>query len=240
MDEDKKISVSLSQIVYAIVILVILIALSGTIYQKYALPGVIKNTIDSMNPSPKNAFPITKDDHILGKMSAPVKMVVYTDFECPFCKTFHDEINSLKDNYIADGKIAVIYRNMPLDSLHTKAFAEAVATECANKLGDNDIFWKYADMVFAATPSNDGLDLANLPKFAKELGLDEKAFNSCLEDKAINQKVRDVQQNGQDAGANGTPYPIVYFNGELKGALPGYLPAVQLKAMVDSLMEETK
>lgn len=228
-------------LIYGAIIIALVIG-GSFIYQKRFIeknmPALVKQAIEDMTPNPKNMAPVTAADHILGDIKAPVKLVVYTDLECPYCKVFHNSILELKDNYIKDGKIAVVYRNLPLDQLHSKARPEAEASECAAKLGGNDKYWSYIEKIFATTPSNDGLDLNSLPKFATELGLDAKAFADCQTDKAIAQKVVDQETNGQKAGAQGTPYPLVTYNDEVKGALPGALPADQLKKMVDDLIAE--
>ena len=237
-NQEKSISVS-KALIYGAVIIAIVIG-GSFVYQKRFIeknmPALVKQAITDMTPNPENMAPITKDDHILGNINASVKLVVYTDLECPYCKVFHNSILELKDNYIKDGKIAVVYRNLPLDQLHSKARPEAEASECVAKLGGNDKYWAFVDKIFATTPSNNGLDLNLLPKFATELGLDAKAFTTCQTDKAITQKVTDQETNGQKAGAQGTPYPLVTYKDVVKGALQGAIPTDQLKAMVDQLI----
>ncbi len=85
--------------------------------------------------------PITSKDHIRGNPDAPVKIVEYSDTECPFCKRFHTTMKEVMDEYGKDGKVAWVYRHFPLDQLHSKARKEAVALECANEQGGNDKFW---------------------------------------------------------------------------------------------------
>src|SRR3990167_11318401 len=87
--------------------------------------------------------PISKDDHIRGNPDAPVKIVEYSDTECPFCKRFHDTMKQVMDEYGKTGKVAWVYRNFPLDQLHPKARNEAIALECAGDQGGNDPFWAY-------------------------------------------------------------------------------------------------
>lgn len=226
-------------LIYGAIIIALVIG-GSFVYQKRFIernmPALVKQAIEDMTPNPKNMAAVSADDHILGDIKAPVKLVVYTDLECPYCKVFHTSISELKDNYIKDGKIAIVYRNLPLDQLHSKARPEAEASECAAKLGGNDKYWAYVDKIMDKTTSNDGLDLNLLPKFATELGLDAKAFADCQKDKSIAQKVVDQETEGQKAGAQGTPYPLVTYNDEVKGALPGALPADQIKKMVDELI----
>lgn len=234
-------SVSISKaLIYGAVIVALVIGGSFIFQRRYVeknLPTLVQKAIQDLTPNPKNTAPVTKDDHILGDIKAPIKLVVYTDLECPFCKVFHTSVTGLKDNYIKDGKIAVVYRNLPLDQLHTKARPEAEATECAAKLGGNEAYWAYVDKIFAETKSNDGLDLNSLVKFAEELKLDKTAFANCQKDKATAEKVVAQGEEAAKAGAQGTPYPIVIFKDEVKGALQGAVPTEQLKQMVDDLLK---
>ena len=77
--------------------------------------------------------PISSSDHIRGNPDAPVKIVEYSDTECPFCKRFHETMKQVMDEYGKDGKVAWVYRHFPLDQLHSKARKEAVALECAKE-----------------------------------------------------------------------------------------------------------
>ena len=85
---------------------------------------------------------ITSTDHIRGNPNAPVKIVEYSDMECPFCKRFHSTMQQAMDEYGKDGRVAWVYRHFPLDSIHSKARTEAVASECAGEFGGSDEFWK--------------------------------------------------------------------------------------------------
>lgn len=114
---------------------------------------------------------ITQNDHIRGSVDSPVKIVEYSDLECPFCKRHHDTMKEVINKYGED-KVAWIYRHLPLASLHSKAPKEAEATECAAELGGNDGFWKLTDKIFEVTPANNGLDLEILPSLAYEVGLE--------------------------------------------------------------------
>lgn len=168
---------------------------------------------------------ISATDHLLGNPDAKAIMVVYSDTECPFCKSFHVSAKKIIDTYGKDGKVAMVYRHFPLykpDSygrtLHAKAGKEAEALECSGELGGNTAFWKYVDRLFEITPSNDGLDLAELPKIAEFAGLNKTAFTSCL----TNNKYADFISKAYDAalaaGAQGTPYTIIVLKNKIDGA----------------------
>lgn len=155
--------------------------------------------------------PINETDHIRGDIkNAKVVIVEYSDTECPFCKNMHNIMLKAMNDYGTD--IAWVYRHFPLDSLHQKARTESEATECVAKLGGEDAFWQYLDMIFETTNSNDSLDLNLLPQMAKQVGVDVDSFNKCLSNKEMAKKVQDDQDGGIRAGARGTPYSIAITN----------------------------
>ena len=178
---------------------------------------------------------VSASDHIRGNPDAPVKIVEYSDTECPFCKRFHETMKQVVD---ANSDVAWVYRHFPLDQLHKKARKEAVATECANELGGNDAFWKYLDRLFAITPANDGLDPAELPKIAQFVGLDVAKFNECLASTRYDQHIEDEVQNAQATGGNGTPWSIVVSKNGTKYPLSGAQPYESVEQLVDIALKE--
>lgn len=151
---------------------------------------------------------VSEKDHIRGDINkAEAVIIEYSDTECPFCKDFHNIALKAMDQY--GEKVAWVYRHFPIDSLHKKARKEAEATECVNKIGGNDAFWSYLDMIFEATPSNDGLDESLLPIFAERLGLNVNEFNSCLNSGEFSDFIQESFDNGVKAGVRGTPYSVV-------------------------------
>ena len=127
--------------------------------------------------------PVTSEDHIKGNPNAPIKIVEYSDFECPFCKRFHDTMNEVMDKYGDSGEVAWVFRQFPLEQLHpVKAQAVAVASECAAEQGGNDAFWKFTDGYFDVTLTNNRTDIETvIPQLVKEAGLDQVTFQTCFE-----------------------------------------------------------
>ncbi len=166
---------------------------------------------------------VQADDHIKGSPDAPLVIVEFSDTECPFCKRFHGTMQQVMDEFGDSGKVAWVYRNFPLTSLHRKAVPEAIALECAAELGGNDKFWEYTDMLYEKTPSNDGLDLALLPTFAEAVGLDSAKFNECLQDEEMMKRVQEDLDEAVASGGRGTPYNVILYKGQqipVEGALP--------------------
>lgn len=186
--------------------------------------------------------PVTAADHIRGSADAPVKVIEFSDFECPFCKAFHGTLKQLMAEYGKTGNVVWVYRHFPLDNLHSKARKEAQAAECANELGGNEAFWAYADNIFAVTPSNNRLDLALLPQIAEKIGLDRSKFETCLEGDQRGGRFADhIEENFQDAsasGGTGTPFTIIV---DAKGqAFPvsGAQPYDAVKSIIDVALKQ--
>ncbi|MBI2515258.1 DsbA family protein [Candidatus Wolfebacteria bacterium] len=186
------------------------------------------------NDSGINILPISANDHLLGNPNAPVKIVEFSDLECPFCKSFHPTMKQILADY--GGKVAWVYRHFPLDQLHPKARKEAEASECANELGGNEKFWAYIDRVFEVTPSNNGLDLAQLPKIAEDIGLNKVQFQACLESGKYKNAVQANVDDAVSAGGRGTPYSVVLTPNNKKIPLNGALPLAQVRLIIDEAL----
>lgn len=91
--------------------------------------------------------PVSDADHIRGSLDAKVKIIEYSDLECPFCATLHPTLQTIMQDF--DGDVAWVYRHFPLE-FHPSAKPLAIGSECAAQLGGNDKFWEYIDYVFAA------------------------------------------------------------------------------------------
>ena len=160
------------------------------------------------------------DDPVLGNANAPVTMIEFSDFQCPFCrKLWRDALPQIKAKYIDTGKAKFVYRDFPLD-IHPMAEATAQAAQCANEQGK---FWQYHDKVFE---EQDKLGqgtiqytLNDLKQWAKEIGLNVAQFNSCLDSGKYTQEIEKDLQDGIAAGVTGTPGSFI--NGrQIKGAVP--------------------
>ncbi len=170
--------------------------------------GASTNTVVKSEAPEINIRPVDTSDHIVGNPNAKAVLVEYSDTECPFCKRFHETLMNISDTYGKDGNFAWVYRHYPLVQLHAKATKEAEATECAAELGGNTKFWEYINMLYDITPSNDGLDLAELPKIAEKVGLNKQEFESCLASGRHSSKVAKDVKEATDVGARGTPYSV--------------------------------
>ncbi len=187
---------------------------------------------------PSGPKEVTSSDHLLGDPQAPLTFIIFTDLECPWCKKFNQIVTQMMEDYGKQGKVKLVFRQFPLDSLHKKSRKEAEATECAADLGGNEKFWQYVNKIFEITPSNDGLDSAELPKIASEIGLDQNKFNDCLNSGKFSQKVQADYNDAIASGANGTPFSIAIDSKGEKFPLNGYLSYEQLKVFLDQILNK--
>lgn len=183
--------------------------------------------------------PVTKGrDHVRGNPSAPVTLIEYSDFECPFCKSFHSTVKKAVDE--SKGQVKWVYRHFPLDEIHpVKARKEAAASECAAELGGNDAFWKFADRFFELTPSNNKTDIDTvLPRIAGEIGLNEAQFASCLASGRHDRRVEEDYQNAIASGGRGTPWSIIVSKSGKTYPLSGAQPYAAVKQLVELALQE--
>ena len=185
----------------------------------------------------KNVAPVSNTDHVQGSAQAQVTIIEFSDLECPFCKSFHQTMRQVMDEYGADGRVRWVYRHFPLVGLHQKASKEAEAAECAAELGGNEAFWKYITKIFEVTPSNDGLDPAELPKIAAGLGLDRQKFEACLASGRHAALVEAQAQDAQNAGGTGTPFSVIITAKGEYIPLNGAYGLPEMKVYLDKALE---
>jgi len=195
------------------------------------------DTNEPVTPSGQPAItvaPVTDKDHIRGDIKkAKVAIVEYSDTECPYCKDFHGTMKQVVQEY--GDQVAWVYRHFPLASLHPKAAKEAEATECVNELGGSNKFWAFVDKIYEVTPSNNGLDPAQLPILAEQVGVDRAKFETCLASGKYAAKIQADIAAGEAAGAQGTPYSVV-LTGDQQIPMEGAVPFSQIKTALDQLL----
>ena len=174
------------------------------------------------------------DDPMKGNPNAPLTIIEFSDFQCPFCNRFYQEtLPLIEEHYINTGKVNFVYRDMPL-AIHDNAIPAHIAAECANVQGS---FWEYHDMLFDRMSEWDKLnpvDLENqLKAYAQELNLDP-SFDTCIKSSTIAQEVQKDYSQATGYGATGTPTFFVGNDDEGYVKLSGAQPFSAFVSVIDS------
>jgi protein-disulfide isomerase len=183
------------------------------------------------------------DDPVLGDKNAPVTIVEFSDYECPFCKRHFDTtLPQLVKEYVDTGKVKIVFRDLPLSFHDPMATKEAVAANCAREQGGDKQYFQFHGEIFKRTTSNgNGLNDEKIQSIASDLGLNKSKFTSCLGNKAMEDEVKKDVSDAGKAGASGTPTFVIgksTSGGEMNGdLLVGAQPFAAFQAIIDPLLQ---
>ncbi len=164
-----------------------------------------------------------------GPEGAPVELVIFSDFQCPYCQRINPVLEQLQASY--GDKLSVTFRQYPLRQMHPQAQKAAEASLCA---AEQDKFWPMHDAIFGKA---DDLSLPTLKAHAAELGLDSARFDACLDSGAMVERVQRDFDAGQRAGVPGTP--AMYVNGRAAELVRGTPPEEILGKLIDDELART-
>jgi protein-disulfide isomerase len=185
--------------------------------------GAAAGTTASANvPAPSSS------DHIIGSPTAPIVMVEYSDFQCPYCQMIYPSLKQIQST--SNGQIAWVMREFPLYQIHPQAMPAANAAECiAAQLG-NTGFWKYADTVFNNQAS---LNPDYSTSLAKQFGANMDQYNSCVTNSTYLSKIQQETTDAENSGGNGTPFTVI-INTKTGKQYPisGALPLAQIQSVI--------
>lgn len=150
---------------------------------------------------------IDATDHVWGELTSPVQIIIYDDFECPYCAQYFDKIEQVKKDYA--GKVAIAYRHFPLSNIHPTNLIAAEASECAAEQGK---FWEMYTKLFEDNKQNK-FSVEQWKLDAIALGLDKAKFNQCLDSSKYKTKIDQQLAEGSSFGVTGTP--TTFINGEI-------------------------
>lgn len=194
-------------------------------------------------PAPSASADVTPIDParepVAGNAGARYQLIVYSDFECPFCQRFDPTLKTLIERY--GDRLAVTQRDFPLSFHGQAAVDEARAAACVFDLGGNEAFWSYSHAIFAATGSNGrGLGEGGLKQQAVKLGVNPEAFEHCLSSDTGHAKIARDQQSGAAAGVRGTPTSFIYDTQTGRSAtIRGAQPLSAVASALDNLLAGT-
>ena len=165
---------------------------------------------------------------VWGNDKAPVTVVEFSDFQCPFCSRGADTVTEIKKKY--GNKVKVAFKHFPLP-MHREARPASEASMCVNEQS-TDKFWKYHDLLFK---NQDKLDKANLEKYAKDVGADVKKFNDCVNANKYKELVQNDLEYGDKIGVKSTP--TFFVNGQI---VSGAVPIESFSEIIDEELTATK
>lgn len=166
------------------------------------------------------------DDPMKGSRDAPITIIEFSDFQCPFCSRFAQQIlPDIKKNYIETNKTKFVFRDMPL-GFHDLAESAAIATECADEQGK---YWEFHDKLYA---NQTELNASNIIAWAQELNLNTTQFNECYNSTKYKAEVQKDASDATAAGVAGTPTFFVIAAKTEKNELPTKAVVEALKASV--------
>lgn len=144
---------------------------------------------------------------IKGEQSAPITIIEFSDFQCPFCARFYKEtLPLIERNYIEKGIVKFAYRDFPIDSIHSNARTAHIAAECAYSQG---LFWQYHDILFERQQEWAKLEPNNLVKtlteYADDVGVNKQSFEDCLRTPSVAAEVQEDLLDGRQHKVTGTP-----------------------------------
>ncbi|GAA0791777.1 DsbA family protein [Marinobacterium sediminicola] len=150
-------------------------------------------------------------DHLYGNPDATITLVEYSDFECPYCKRFHNTPKALVEQY--QGQVNWVYRHFPLSFHNPGAQKQAEASECVFEQGGDAAFWTFADTLYQQTRSGgNGFPLGKLGSLVEKLGLDRAMFQQCLDSGKYADRVKEDLVEGKRLGITGTPGNVLINN----------------------------
>ncbi len=199
-----------------------------------AVPSVGQPTAGAPQAPSGSVDVSADDDAFLGKKDAPVTIIEFSDFQCPFCRKFaEDTLPQLKKEYVDTGKARLVYRDFPL-SFHPGAIPAAQGAECAKEQGK---FWQMHDTIFAEQAKQGSgtvqFTVDDIKKWAVQAGVNATKFNQCLDSGKYKQEVEKDMADGTAAGVSGTP--ATFVNGR---AVVGAQPFSAFKAIIDEELKK--
>ncbi len=178
---------------------------------------------------------VDETDYVRGNPNAPILMIEYSDYDCPFCKEYHTTLNKIMNEYGVSGKVAWVYRQFPLPQLHPNAPEISEAALCVGSLGGSTAFWKFTDMIFEERSINEQTNMVKLPDYATEAGVEKGAYMNCLSSNQMEDKVKSQADEALELGAVGTPYTVLIVGNE-QAIISGAQSYEVVKSIIDNLL----
>lgn len=192
----------------------------------------VNSTVSDGNPRP-----VDGSDYIRGNPNAPILMIEYSDYDCPFCKQYHTTMNQIMDEYGVTGRVAWVYRQLPLAQLHPNSPKVSEAALCVGDIGGTDAFWKFSDLIFEERELEEQTNVAQIPDYAEEAGVERDTYIECMESGRMKEAVKASVEDAFSIGAQGTPYTVLVV-GNQQAVINGAQPYETVKGIVQNLIDQ--
>lgn len=180
---------------------------------------------------------VDETDYIRGNPNAPILMIEYSDYDCPFCKRYHSTMNQIMDEYGVTGQLAWVYRQLPLVQLHPNSPKISEAALCVGEVGGNDAFWKFSNLIFEQREIDEQTNVTKLPNYVEAAGVSKADYDECMRDGRMQAAVMASTEDGFNSGARGTPYTILVV-GDQQAVISGAQPYSTVKGIVENLINQ--
>ncbi len=231
-EEEKSITIKKSDLWKYSTFLLVAVVLIGAFFMFTGNGTPTGNVVQQpTQQEPTTASAKVDDDAVLGNKDAPITIIEFSDYQCPYCgRHFVETFPQLKKDYIDTGKVKLVFRDFPLTQIHPMAQPSAEAAECVREKGGDDAYWKMHDKLFENQAT---LSIDSIKSMAKDLGYD---VSSCLDSGKYKNEVLKDSADAQTAGYQGTPGFLIMKSGETEGIpLKGAYPYDTFKQIIDSL-----
>jgi len=206
-------------------------------------PSTVVGVRETDPTTPPTVVGVRETDYILGNPDADLIFINFSDFECSFCKIFHQTMHQIINEYGKDGQVAWVFRQFPIYGV--TAEEKAVSARCAGQLGGNNKFWEMSDKIFQTEFSQEkSFVTEQLTELAQAIGLEEKDFLACLKDKTTIASVQQEYQSGIVAGVlgssgitGGTPHTIILTKLGKTYPIDGAQPYSVIKSIIDLILK---
>lgn len=178
---------------------------------------------------------IRSEDHLVGRVDAELVLIEFSDYECPYCRSFHSTLEQLVEEY--EGRVAWVYRHYPLE-FHPLAQEKAEAAECVAEQ-NRAAFWTYSSALFTRSGvAGKALTMNEVAAVVKELGLDEVRYQECLDSRKYQARIKKDLDEGVQVGIRGTPGTVMIAKDGTQKLIPGALPLTQIKTLIEEFLKK--
>jgi protein-disulfide isomerase len=194
-----------------------------------------KNPDRAANTTDLISLPLLLEgDHFLGNPKAEIIIIEYSDYDCPFCGSYFQNMKKVVEEFGKNGRIVWIHRHMPFYQIHETAREKALVAECAGEIGGEEKFWEVSEVFY----KNILTKTAFTPiQFALKAGVPQEPLEKCVAEEKYLPKILAQYDEAYAAGARGTPFTVI-IRGEERQKIEGSLAYFELRDAIESVLEK--